>query len=207
MYQDQDSLQMTNCVELIGTIERIDALHKGLTGDSVIELRIERTTPGKSDLVKVAVQNKLLPYVEVGMKVYVKGLLYMYCHPHKSFASWKLRVMCTHLEIVEHDVQDMNYVSMCGKIAKLGKMRITPVSEKLIIDFQMQVYSWKDEKIPVIAWGRDARVIDTVYLNSPQQEIQIVGRLQERYFEKVFNNGNKVIENVYEVSARYIGLI
>lgn len=207
MYQDQDSLQMRNCVELIGTIERIDALHKGLTGDSVIELRIERTTPGKSDLIKIGVQNKQLPYVEVGMKVYVKGLLYMYWHPHKSFASWKIRVMCTQLEIVEHNVRDMNYVSVCGRIAKLGKMRITPVSEKLIIDFQMQICSWKDERIPIIAWGRDARIVDTVYLNSPQQEIQIVGRLQERYFEKIFKDGTKIVENVYEVSARYVGLI
>ncbi len=200
----QDSLRTTNYVELIGTIEQIDVLHSGKSGDSVIELRIERLTPGKSDLVKIGVQNNNIPYIEVGMKVHIKGILYMYWQPHKSFAKHKIRVMCKCMEIVDIDTQDMNYVSLHGTVSKLGMLRVTPVSEKLVIDFHLKTRSWKEEKIPVIAWGRDAQFIDNLYLNFPEQEFSIVGRLQERFFEKTFSDGRQIVENVYEVSARSI---
>ena len=193
-----------NYVQLVGTVEKLIVLHPWQEGDSLIELRVKRATFGKSDLLKVSVQNLDIPYVRAGMKIKVTGNLYMHENIRKAVARWTVRVFARQVEIVDEDCDDMNIVSLIGKIRKVGQIRVTPLSLRELLDFQVMTCSWKDEFIPTIAWGPNAYFVKNIHDKIPYGNVAIIGRLQERQFMKKHYDGRATQETVYEVSARSV---
>lgn len=193
-----------NYVELIGTVEKLVVLHPGQDGDSLIELRVNRMTRGKSDLLKISAQNCSIPCLRVGMKVSVIGTLYMHENARKTIARWTIRVFAQQIEIVDEGCDDRNIVSIIGKICKIGSLRVTPLSMRELIDFHIMTYGWKEEYIPTIAWGSNAHFVKNVHERLPYGSAVIIGRLQERQFEKKNLDGTVTRETVYEVSAKSV---
>lgn len=95
-----------------------------------------------------------------------------------------------------------NIVALAGYICKKPTYRTTPFNREIadVLIAVNRAYN-KSDYIPAIAWGRNARFVDSL---STGDRVQILGRIQSREYEKTLANGNKETRTAYEVSISQI---
>lgn len=98
--------------------------------------------------------------------------------------------------------ENPNQIVLNGCICKPPVYRMTPF-EREISDMLVAVnraYN-KSDYIPCIAWGRNARYAKTLQVG---QQLRITGRMQSRQYEKIQQDGSKLVKTAYEVSVSSI---
>ena len=94
---------------------------------------------------------------------------------------------------------DINEAELTGYVCKPIVYRTTPFSRE-IADMLLAVNRkyGKSDYLPCIAWGRNARFLQTV---SVGERLHLLGRLQSREYKKTLENGEIQIRTAYEISC------
>jgi primosomal replication protein N len=97
-----------------------------------------------------------------------------------------------------------NIIELTGYICKPPIFRTTPFNRE-ITDILIAVnrqYN-KSDYIPCIAWGRNARYVNNLPVG---EQINVVGRIQSRQYQKRVSDTEVVTKTAYEVSVSKISL-
>lgn len=113
-----------------------------------------------------------------------------------------LRVFARDIMVAKTISEEPNFVKLKGYLCREPIYRTTPFGRE-ISDLLVAVNRahQKTDYIPVIAWGSYAKMLRDYKIGS---EIEILGRLQSRVYEKVLDSGEIVERVVYEVSSSRI---
>lgn len=94
---------------------------------------------------------------------------------------------------------DVNEAELTGYVCKPVIYRTTPFSRE-IADMLLAVNRkyGKSDYLPCIAWGRNARFLQTVRVG---ERLHLLGRLQSREYKKTLESGEICIRTAYEISC------
>lgn len=97
------------------------------------------------------------------------------------------------------DETDVNEAELTGYVCKPVIYRTTPFSRE-IADMLLAVNRkyGKSDYLPCIAWGRNARFLQTVRVG---ERLHLLGRLQSREYKKTLESGEICIRTAYEISC------
>ena len=165
-----------------------------------------------SDVLPVTISERLIDMESVSVKdwVYITGQIRSYNNYVEENRRNKLvlTVFARDIEILkENDPEaepdiNPNDVFLNGFICKPPIYRTTPFGRE-IADILLAVnrsYN-KSDYIPCIAWGRNARYAGKLTVGS---NIRVWGRMQSRFYQKRFDNGEILEKTAYEVSVSKI---
>ena len=117
-----------------------------------------------------------------------------------------LHVMAKDIEVVEpfENEQEANIVYLMGKVEKEPVYRLTSKNKREITN--LVVLAPTDThgsfaKVYCIAWGEDARYARMFKVG---EDVELLGRIQSRTYEKIEGNGEYSTHQVNEVSILYI---
>jgi primosomal replication protein N len=190
--------ESTNSVSIAGKLSELTLSHK-IFGEAFYTffLECERLSE-KADILPVTVSERLLlkhPLFE-GSEVCVKGQLRSY----NKLVDGKVRLYLTvFAREIEEKTRQVNEIELTGFVCKPPVYRVTPFGRE-ITDMLVAVnraYN-KSDYIPCIVWGRNARFAADFQVGD---KISVFGRVQSREYEKVMENGEKMIRTAYEVSV------
>lgn len=98
---------------------------------------------------------------------------------------------------------NLDTVWISGEISKMCVLRMTPMSNKYILDFVVKVTDGSGSHyIPTIAWGVTALMLSGMQKGD---EILFSGRFQSRAYSKRLEDGTEEMRTAYEVSCNRIG--
>ena len=102
-------------------------------------------------------------------------------------------------EVMEHGGEDENSVKLNGIICKTPVYRVTPRKIE-ITDFMVSSNRGygKPDYIPCIAWNENSRKVTSMWFGT---EINLIGRLQSREYNKKLDNGAIEKRIAYELSV------
>ena len=170
-------------------------------------VQVNRKTDGKYDNLPVLVPAWVLNEnnIKYGDIVRIEGEVRSYNNRDGGWQKRHIMIYNRELKVMPADSVHENTVHLEGDIYRVWPKRSTPVSNRKLIDFSVNVERnveprWSD-CIYCIAWGREA---DAVELLTNGCNVQIDGRLQARTFTKKHPNGDISTETVYEISARTV---
>ena len=95
-----------------------------------------------------------------------------------------------------------NVIELDGYLCKKPMYRTTPFKRE-ICDMLLAVnraYN-KSDYIPCIAWGRNARFVNTLAVG---ERILLSGRVQSRDYVKTLEDGTEQLRTAYEVSVSHL---
>lgn len=153
---------------------------------------------GVPDVLPVLAEERLLPPMpHIGDPVSVAGQLRAYSQ--RTEEGTRLHIVAFAREVrcapVEHD----NCVSLTGTLVKPAAYRSTPLGREITDLFLSVPRAFqKSDLLPVIAWGRNARVSR---LWQAGDAAAVTGRLQSRAYVKRMPDGSELSRLAYEVSA------
>lgn len=207
-------LEETNLVTLKGKINKeIEESHESFNEKFYkTELAVSRLS-GECDYINIIISEKDLIGKELtkGMYVLVEGQVRSYNHYNKETEKRRLvlNVFTKKIEqIKEEDIEDKsktNQVELIGYICKEPTYRKTPFGRE-ISDILLAVnrnYK-KSDYLPVIAWGRNARFASKLEVG---ENVKVIGRFQSRDYVKEYEDGTKVDERAFEISALEVELV
>ncbi len=190
----QDS---TNSVSVAGRLRGLELSHK-LYGEAFYTFFLEcERLSDKTDVLPVTISERLLskhPLCD-GKSVTVKGQLRSY----NKLVDGKVRL---YLTVFARDIGDatssVNEIELKGFVCKPPVFRMTPFGREItdILVAVNRAYN-KSDYIPCIVWGRNARFASGFEVGD---KVSVFGRVQSRQYEKVLENGEKIIRVAYEVS-------
>lgn len=190
--------ESTNSVSIAGRLKDLGLSHK-IYGEAFYTFLLEcNRLSDKADLLPVTVSERLLarrPLCE-GATVFVKGQLRSY----NKLVDGRIRL---YLTVFARDIGEatgaVNEIELRGFVCKPPVFRVTPFGRE-ITDMLIAVnraYN-KSDYIPCIVWGRNARFAAGFEVGD---KATLFGRVQSREYEKVQENGEKLIRTAYEVSV------
>jgi primosomal replication protein N len=190
--------ESTNSVSVAGRLEGLSMSHK-IFGEAFYTFYLEcGRLSEKADILPVTISERLLlthPLFE-GSEVCVKGQLRSY----NKLVDGKVRLYLTiFARDIEEKTRQLNEIELTGFVCKPPVYRVTPFGRE-ITDMLVAVnraYN-KSDYIPCIVWGRNARYAAEFGVGD---KITVFGRVQSREYEKVLENGEKLIRTAYEVSV------
>ena len=106
-------------------------------------------------------------------------------------------------EIVENDyTQNPNIIELNGYICKEPVFRTTPFKREIsdILLAVNRAYN-KSDYLPCIAWGRNARFVRDMKVG---ENLNIIGRIQSRVYQKKISDDVIETKNAYEISITKI---
>lgn len=202
-----------NIVVLIGKLFDIRKVHERLGAAFYeITLRVNRTTPGKHDDITVYAPEWALPEgITIGDTIRLMGEARIYKNRTSLWQAKCLKVYTKKITIVANDAPHTNRVELIGDIIQVWNKRTTPLTNRLITDFsllvcRMEGYSKgeRSDLIHCIAWGdSDFEKIN----NAEGRKLRVIGRVQERSFDKDHSDGTRTKENTHEISCRTIEIL
>lgn len=148
------------------------------------------------DIIPITISERLIldKKFELGQKICIKGQF----RSHNKVVDNKSKLLLTvFAREIENYVEDINQIEVNGIICKTPIYRNTPLGRE-IADTILAVnraYNKRDY-IPCIAWGRDAKYINSLNIGD---KICIIGRMQSREYKKEIN-GEVETNIAYEVS-------
>ncbi len=157
---------------------------------------------GVADSLPVLCEESRLPVtMDTGMPLTVTGQLRAYSR-HTMTGS-RLHILAFAKEIGTKEAPHDNNVRLTGRIVKPPVYRSTPLGRE-IADLLLAVQRGfgKSDFLPVIAWGRNARMAQYW---QPGDCVSVEGRLQSRVYLKRFPDGEERSMMAFEVSATTIG--
>ena len=156
-----------------------------------------------TDIIPITVSERLITDLEltIGKEVYVEGQFRSYNNYENEKNKLILTVFAKEIrETSEEDAEaSSNEVELVGYVCKKPIYRQTPFGRE-IADVLLAVnraYN-KSDYIPCIAWGRNARFCQNIEVGT---EVNLIGRVQSRTYEKKFEDGTTETRIAYEVSV------
>lgn len=154
---------------------------------------------GQVDLLPITVSERIMDnYIDVGERITVNGQFRSYNKMDEVKSRLMLTVFARSITYAD-DTINPNIVELSGYICKPPMYRTTPFKRE-ICDCLIAVnraYN-KSDYIPCIAWGRNARFVNTLGVG---EKIDIMGRIQSREYQKIFADNSSEIKTAYEVSV------
>lgn len=157
-----------------------------------------------SDILPVTISERLLIHkpLTAGDTVSIEGQIRSYNNYSEGKTHLVLTVFAKDADLCEQPNNTPNEVMLNGFICKPPIYRKTPFGRE-IADVLMAVnraYS-KSDYIPIICWGRNARFVSVLEVGS---NINIIGRMQSRIYQKRLEDETVIEKTAYEVSVSKI---
>ena len=165
-------------------------------------LRVKRLS-GAFDELCCIIPEKLKSSVKQDELIEVYGQIRSYNREVEGANRLEIKLFIKDIFPAEQD-NCTNDAMLCGYICKTPIYRVTPFGRE-IADMLLAVnraYN-KSDYIPVIAWGRNARICANYAVGD---KIAVHGRLQSRRYEKV-TEGQTIERTAYELSACMVELV
>lgn len=154
------------------------------------------------DIIPVTISERLMANkIEIGNILTVEGQFRSYNKQLDGKSKLLLTVFAR--ELLPNDLsQNPNTIELTGFVCKEPVFRTTPFKRE-ICDVLLAVnraYN-KSDYIPCIAWGRNARFVKDMKVG---EEINIVGRIQSREYQKKIADDQVENHTAYEISIAKI---
>lgn len=165
-----------------------------------VKLRTCRIS-GNVDVIPLLISDRLIcvDKLEAGMYVFANGSIRTFNNKTDEGSKLKIYLFVESMDTLNVDVEcsDTDFGNLIGYLCKVAPSRETPLG-RTITDFVLAVNRpyGKSDYIPCIAWGRNAKYIESLPIGS---EINLSGRLQSREYQK-----NDEIKMAFEFSVSNI---
>lgn len=163
------------------------------------DIRVRRES-GIDDVIPVMVSERLMDVTQdyTGQYMAILGQFRSFNHNEGEKRKLKLTVFAIEVEIVEEMFVMTNAIYLEGYLCKAPNYRVTPLGRE-IADVLLAVNRpyGKTDYIPCIVWGRNARYMEKLQVG---QNLKIEGRIQNREYRKVLEDGTAEVRVAYEVS-------
>lgn len=189
-----------NRVTLTGIITKEPTFSHEVYGEGFYEfvLSVPRLSE-QHDLLPITISERLLNDMDMGLgcAVTVVGQFRSYNKIENNKSKLMLTVFARSIGPARDDINP-NTVELNGYICKPPMYRITPFKREIsdVLIAVNRAYS-KSDYIPCIAWGRNARYVNTLTVGD---HIQIIGRIQSREYQKACEGDIVETRTAYEVS-------
>ena len=195
-------IQQTNQLYLCGTMEELPVFSHACYGQRFVRfmLAVERKSGATDRLPVLASEDLLPPVLEENCQLAVEGQLRTYTQcgnegNHLLIAGFARSVRLS-------DGEPDNQVQLCGILSRPPVYRSTPLGREIADLFVgVERAFHKSDYLPVIAWGRNARLASGWNVGDP---VQVTGRLQSRGYQKKLSDGAVCDRTAFEVSASSI---
>lgn len=153
---------------------------------------------GVMDSIPCLVPERFIDLVQVDKKLMFIGHMRSFNKRVDDSTRLIINVLVKNVSDKLYD-ETYNEVTLRGYVCKNPVYRKTPFGKE-ITDILLAVNRsfGKSDYIPVIVWGRNARIASGLHVGD---KLHIEGRLQSRDYEKVLDNGEVIHRVAYEVSA------
>ena len=189
-----------NKVSLAGQIVEAPRFSHEVYGEGFFEFRLSvLRLSNQADVIPVTVSERIMretPIV-VGNYISVAGQFRSYNKLTDNRSRLMLTVFARSIGDYDEELNP-NVIELDGYICKQPMYRATPFKRE-ICDMLLAVnraYN-KSDYIPCIAWGRNARYVNTL---SVGEHVALYGRIQSRQYNKVLEDGEQEVRTAYEVS-------
>lgn len=196
-----------NKVVLAGDVVTRPQFSHEVYGEGFYEFRLRvLRLSNQSDVLPVTVSERLLAEtpIAVGHSITVTGQFRSYNKIADQRSRLMLTVFARTVEPFDAEINP-NTIMLDGYICKPPMYRTTPFKRE-ICDVLLAVnraYN-KSDYIPCIAWGRNARYVNTLSVGN---RIQLAGRIQSRDYQKQLSETMHETRTAYEVSIARISLV
>lgn len=193
-----------NQVKLTGVIEEKFEFDHEIAGEKIYKtyLCIERLS-GTGDTIPIMISDRLVDVTQdlTGKIVSVFGRVGSYRKFNGSGFSKKIFIFAKDMSFVNENTNN-NFVYMEGTVNKKFPMRTTSSGRDIspIIISVSRPYN-KNDYIPCIAWGRNARFAEQFEIGT---NVKIRGRMQSRERIIKLENGEEEKKILYEISINSI---
>ena len=190
-----------NKVTVSGTIVSEPVYSHSVLGEEFFECFLQSNRlSGADDVLPITVSSRIGLEIKKGEKFEIEGQIRSYNKPDVASGRNKLvlTIFAREIRKINEDEADKNEIFLRGFLCKPPIFRTTPFSREIcdILLACNRAYG-KSDYIPLIVWGRNARMSKDACVGD---EIEIMGRVQSRNYVKQTECGeeNKV---AYEVSV------
>ena len=210
---EASNLPYKNTALIIGKLISCRKVHEQLGAAFYdLTLRVNRLTDGKHDDIVIYAPQWALPgRIAISDTLRVVGEVRTYKNLNSLWQSKCIKVYTKKITIVDANVPHTNRVELIGNLSKVGKKRNIPITNKVMTDFSVVVYRTegyskgeRSDFINCVAWGNE---IFAKLNHSVSKKIRIIGRIQERTFEKRHSNDTVTKETVHEISCASIEIL
>lgn len=175
-----------------------------ILGEGFYDMKLEvPRLSAESDTIPVTVSERLLNNVKVGDNVTIDGEFRSYNKNVDGKSKLVLTLFAKELS-GDLDTETSNIITLTGYLCKQPIYRTTPFGRE-ICDCLIAVnraYN-KSDYIPCIAWGRNARFVNSLQVG---EKVKLIGRIQSRNYTKKHEDGTDEIKTAYEISISSIGI-
>lgn len=155
-----------------------------------------------TDILPIRISSLTIP-VREGMYIKIQGVIESVNCDDGQKVRLVTEVKALAWTIVEPTIYDNNRVILIGHLKEPATPRITP--RKIVLaDTLLKVREWNHwQTIPCLFWWQNAGKISRVSVDC---EIVVRGRLQSRRYDKILDNGSRIVRTTYEVSVETFAL-
>ncbi len=196
--------EKNNVAHISGKVAEQPTFSHLILGEGFYNLKLEVPRLSlESDTIPVTISERLIDNVQVGDELSIDGEFRSY----NKFSDGKSRLILTLFakELTDLDVdKNTNVISLTGYVCKEPIYRTTPFGRE-ICDCLIAVnraYN-KSDYIPCIAWGRNARFINSLEVGT---KISLIGRIQSRKYQKRLDDATVEDRVAYEISIASVSL-
>lgn len=189
-----------NKVTLAGTVVTEPEFSHEVFGEGFYEFRLSVLRLSmQTDTLPVTISERLMDEVKIvtGAKICINGQFRSYNKLDNNKSRLMLTIFARSVSEFDEEINP-NMIELEGFICKAPMYRTTPFKRE-ICDLLVAVnraYN-KSDYIPCIAWGRNARYVNTLNVGD---RISLCGRIQSRDYQKLDVNGEYVTKTAFEVS-------
>ncbi|MDL2289301.1 single-stranded DNA-binding protein [Clostridia bacterium OttesenSCG-928-F22] len=194
-------MSVNNSVKLSGVVQTIPQYSHCVYGERLYSfyLGVERLS-GYIDILPITIGEQLASQIIIGRHACITGQLRSY----NKFLDGASRLILTVFakEVSLSVAHRVNEICLEGFICKPVIYRTTPFNRE-ITDILLAVnrqYN-KSDYIPCILWGKNARNCKDLEIGT---QVEVLGRVQSREYEKQSADGTVSIRTAYEVSVANI---
>jgi primosomal replication protein N len=190
----------SNTVTLKGTVVTEPVYTHSVYEEGFYEFFVEvPRLSDQKDRIPVTMSERLMAghVIEVGSFLSVVGQFRSYNKMVDGRSKLMLTVFVT--DFLDDTDANPNAIKLCGYVCKPPIYRMTPFKRE-ICDVLLAVnraYN-KSDYIPCIAWGRNARFVQTLPVGT---KLTLYGRIQSREYQKRLPDGSVEVRVAYEVSV------
>lgn len=197
------SYEENNKVTLSGEVIKEPQYSHEVMGEGFYEFTLSvKRLSGQCDCVPITISERLMDGIclQVGSFITVNGQFRSYNKQCENKSKLMLTVFARSVGEFDEEINP-NSIYLSGYICKEPMYRTTPFKRE-ICDMLIAVnraYN-KSDYIPCIAWGRNARYVNTLKVGD---RIDLSGRIQSREYQKE-ENGILLTKTAYEVSISFL---
>ncbi len=197
------SYEENNKVTLSGEIIKEPQYSHEVMGEGFYEFTLSvKRLSGQCDYVPITISERLMDGISLqsGNYITVTGQFRSYNKQCENKSKLMLTVFARSIGPFDEEINP-NSIYLSGYICKEPMYRTTPFKRE-ICDMLIAVnraYN-KSDYIPCIAWGRNARYVNTLKVGD---RIDLSGRIQSREYQKE-EGGTLLTKTAYEVSISFL---